>query len=431
MKKKVANKQKSKLMMKWNGKEITKKTLAKLIGLALIVIAAIILLVFILITIARLIKNPTDTFVVEEGTVSLEENATGYIIREEQVVQGENYKNGMEKLKAEGEKVAKGEAIFRYYTSGEEKIIKRIEELDKKLQEALENQNNLPSSDIKMLEKQIDSKIDDLYGVNDIQKLQEYKKDINTYVTKKAKIAGEKSPSGSYIRKLMDERNEYAKQLNSGSEYITAPMSGIVSYRVDGLENTLSPKDFSMLSASTLKNLNLKTGQIIATSEEAGKIIDNFKCYIATILSSEKAKQAVAGDKVTLRLSNSLETEGVIEYVSDEGEEGKLLVIRISNYVEELISYRKISLDVIWWSYTGLKIPNSAIVYENDLAYVVRNRAGYLDKILVNVKNQNEKYAIVVSYTPEELKDMNITTNSRKISLYDEILIHPDLSKAN
>mgnify|MGYP003440871599 CR=1 FL=1 len=36
-----------------------------------------------------------------------------------------------------------------------------------------------------------------------------------------------------------------------------------------------------------------------------GKIVNNFKSYIATVLKSEKALEAEVGDKVTLRLSNS------------------------------------------------------------------------------------------------------------------------------
>lgn len=39
----------------------------------------------------------------------------------------------MSQIKTEGERVAKGEAIFRYYSNGEDNLIKKIEELDKKL----------------------------------------------------------------------------------------------------------------------------------------------------------------------------------------------------------------------------------------------------------------------------------------------------------
>lgn len=403
----------------------------KVVLLVLFAILALAILIAIGIAIIGLIQNPTNTFIVENGTLSLEENAVGYVLRDETVVQGQNYKNGMEKLKTEGEKVAKGEPIFRYYTSGEEELKKKIAELDSKLQEALSNQKDLLPNDTKSLEREIDAKLDELYQVNDIQKIREYKKDINSYITKRAKMVGELSPSGSYIRSLIDKRNEYATELNSGSEYISAPQSGIVSYRIDGLEEVLSAKtqDFSYLSIETLENLNLKTGQIIATSEEAGKIINNFKCYIAIPLSSENAKEATVGDNVMLRLASSKEVEATIEYIATEGE-SQLIVFSVEEQVEELINYRKISVDVVWWSYSGLKIPNSAIVYENDLAYVVRNRLGYLDKLLVKIKKQNEKYALVTSYEPQELKELGISYSStKKISLYDEILIHPDTSK--
>ncbi len=403
----------------------------KVVLLVLFAILALAILIAIGIAIIGLIQNPTNTFIVENGTLSSEENAVGYVLRDETVVQGQNYKNGMEKLKTEGEKVAKGEPIFRYYTSGEEELKKKIAELDSKLQEALSNQKDLLPNDTKSLEREIDAKLDELYQVNDIQKIREYKKDINSYITKRAKMVGELSPSGSYIRSLIDKRNEYATDLNSGSEYISAPQSGIVSYRIDGLEEVLSAKtqDFSYLSIETLENLNLKTGQIIATSEEAGKIINNFRCYIAIPLSSENAKEATVGDNVMLRLASSKEVEATIEYIAEE-EDSRLIVFSVEEQVEELINYRKISVDVVWWSYTGLKIPNSAIIYENDLAYVVRNRLGYLDKLLVKIKKQNEKYALVTSYEPQELKELGISYSStKKISLYDEILIHPDTSK--
>ncbi|MBO5478487.1 MAG: hypothetical protein J6A04_02055 [Clostridia bacterium] len=168
----------------------------------------------------------------------------GYVIREEMVVQGDNYKNGMVQIKAEGERVAKDDPIFRYYSNNEETLVKKIEELDIKIQEAMANETNLFSSDMKLLENQIQEKLIELEKLNDIQKITEYKKDINTKITKKAKIAGELSPSGSYIRKLIEERSSYEKTLNSGSEYINAPMSGIVSYRVDRIRECFNTRFF-------------------------------------------------------------------------------------------------------------------------------------------------------------------------------------------
>lgn len=388
------------------------------------------ILIYCIYMICSLIIKPTDTFVVENGKLSFEETKQGYIIRDETVVKGENYKNGISQIKTEGEKVAKGEAIFRYYTSGEENLKQKIQDLDVKIQEAWENESSLFSSDIKLIESQIENKLNDVYQLNDLQKIKEYKKDLNSYITKKAKIAGELSPSGSYLKSLIEERSKYENELNSGSEYITAPKSGIVSYRVDGLEETLTTNNLGALSKKMLEDLNLKTGQIVSTNEESGKIIDNFYCYIATILDDNtiQEEQVEVGDTVKIRLSNSKEIDAEIIYISKESNKEDLVVFKVEKYVEELINYRKISFDIIWWSVSGLKISNEAIKYdeEKDLSYIIRKRVGYTDKIYIKILKQSDKYSIIKNYDDsKELTEKGVSEseikNRKKISIYDEI----------
>ena len=98
-----------------------------------------------------------------------------------------------------------------------------------------------------------------------------YKKEIEELASKKAKIVGALSQSGAYIQELTKQKEQYEAQLISDSEYITAPVSGVVSYRVDGLEDALSTNDLSNLTEEKLENLGLKTGKIISTSQEARK----------------------------------------------------------------------------------------------------------------------------------------------------------------
>ena len=400
--------------------------------IAIVTILAIIT-VYVLYAVYLLVKDPTDIFTVEEGTLRQEETTVGYIIRNETILQGKNYKNGMVQIVGEYEKTAKDENVFRYYSNNEDELIKKINELDIQIQTALENENNLFSSDIKQLEKQIDEKVEDLYKINDTQKISEYKKEINNLTNKKSEIAGELSPSGSHIKKLIEERSGYEKKLNSGSEYVKAPTSGIVSYKIDGLENVLRSDDFSTLSKNILENLNIKTGKMIASNEECGKIVDNFECYLATILTSKEAINSEIGKKVKIRLSNNEEMSATINYKSQEDEETVLLVLKLDRLTQDLINYRKISFDIIWWSDSGLKIPNQAIVEEDGLKYVVRNRAGYLSKLLVNVLRTNDKYSIVEAYSTEKLKELGYSVSDilsyKKITIYDEILLNPHLEK--
>ena len=397
-------------------------------------IALVLLSIYLIYIIYLLIKQPTNVFTVEKGKLYKEETDIGYIIRNEKLVKGNNYKNGMEQIISEGEKAAVNENIFRYYSTNEDSLKSKIADLDVKIQEAMaEEDESLFTSDMKLLENQIDDKLKNISQITDTSRLEEEKKEIDDLVTKKAKTAGESSPQGSYLRQLINERKGYENELNSGAEYVKAPMSGIVSYRVDGLEETLTPNNFSSLNKEYLESLNLSTGKIVATSDEEGKVIDNFSCYIAAITSSEEAKQAEVGDDVKVRLSNNAEIPAEITNIIKEDDGDIIIILEVKKQIEELINYRKITFDLIWWDASGLKVPNEAIVNENDLNYVVRNRAGYLSKILVKVKRQGDNYSIIDSYSTEELKELGFSdeeiANYKKISIYDEILIHPDLSK--
>lgn len=134
-----------------------------------------------------------------------------------------------------------------------------------------EESSNIPNGDISSLEQQITEKIDALYKETDMKKIKEYKKDVDEYINKKSRIVGDYSPAGSYLKKLIDERSKYENELNNGVEKINAPVSGIVSYKIDGYEEILSPDKFNTINKELLEDINIKTGQIIATSDESRK----------------------------------------------------------------------------------------------------------------------------------------------------------------
>ena len=360
----------------------------------------------------------------ENGKIYKEEFCEGYIIREETIINIPESKNGIVAIKSDEEKVAKGEAIYRYCAENESEINKKIEEIDLKIQETLNEQESFYSADIKLINSEIDKNLYDLYESNNLQEILQEKHEINTYLTKKIKIRAQDS-NNAELKNLISQRDNYEEQLNKKSEYVLAETSGIISYRVDGLEETLKKDDFSYLSKDFLENIDSKTSQIIATNSEKGKIVNNFKCNIACILESEEAKNIQIGKSVKLRLQDLEEIYAKIVYKKEQSNDEVLLVFEITTSVEDLVKYRKISFDVIWWSDSGIKIPNSAIKYEGNFAYVIRNRAGLKEKIIVKVLRSNDKYSIVENYSYAELKEAgyDITTLSSKksISAYDQI----------
>ena len=175
-----------------------------------------------------------------------------------------------------------------------------------------------------------------------------------------------------------------------------------------------------------LESLGLKTGQIISASNESGKVIDNFKCYIAITLNSKEAMQAEVNDKVKIRISNDEEDAKIIQINEESGK--RTIIFEMNQMSENLINHRKIAVNVIWWDVSGLKVPNQALIKENELYYVIRDKAGVQSKILVKVKKQTDKYAIIESYKNNELQELGLSTqdirNYKKITNYDEIIVN-------
>ena len=123
----------------------------KIIAMILILL----ILIYVFYAVYLLIVTPTDTYIIKKGTLSEEETAIGYIIRNEVVVK-EDYDNGIYAIASEGKKVANGESIFRYYSDNEKDITNKISELDYKIQELVEQEKKINSADIKTIENQIE-----------------------------------------------------------------------------------------------------------------------------------------------------------------------------------------------------------------------------------------------------------------------------------
>ena len=399
-----------------------------------ILVVFILIISYVMFGIIGLMKNPSSTVIVKEGTVTKEETVTGVIIRDETIVQGKNLKNGMQHIVDEGEKVAVGDPIFRYFSTDESQTKSKIAELDNKINLAIsENNQILYSSSTKLIDSQILQKIKELPEINSVQILKENKRNVSSLILKKAKLAGDLSPTGSTLKQLINERSKLEKQIADGAEYIKAEKSGIVSYRIDGFEEKLTNDDFSKYTKDYIKKLNLKVGDIVPVNSEKGKIINNFKCYIAVISKTQEAKTAKEGQKLSIVLPNAQMVKGKIVRINREGSNGDVvLIIEFDEGIESLSIYRSIRVDLVWWNKVGNKIPNSAIFNVNGLSYVIRSNNGYNDYVLVKILKQSDDYSIVSNYSLVELKELNLKQNiSTSLLLYDEVVLNPSVALKN
>lgn len=338
----------------------------------------------------------------------------------------------MEQIILEGEKVAKNEPVFRYYSENEQWLIEKIKELDEQIQEAIPAENSIYTIDSKILDEEIDKKIREISLLTSSAEISEYKKKIEEILSKKSRILGENSEVGSNLNNLIEERKEYEEDLNANGEYVNSNESGLVSYKIDGLENKLVAQEdvFLQFSKEYFENLEIDVAQNILVSDKSAKVIDNTVLYIVVISDSYNAKKSSIGDKLELNFQTTKSVTGEIIYKIQEGDEN-ILVFEIKSGIDLLTDYRKYEFDIVWWDDTGLKIPNEAIIEKDGLNYVIRNRSGYFSELLVKIEGRNEEYSLVAPYDTEELKELGYSIteiqNMKKISVYDEIVTNPGL----
>ena len=390
------------------------------------IVSVIAILIYVICSVYLLLTNTTDTYIVKHGSLSEEDECIGYIIRKEKIIKGEDYQNGIYAIASEGQRVAVGESIFRYYSDSEKQIKTQISGLNYKIQELLEQEKNVLSADIKAIEAQIEEKIQNINNLTNYQEIIENKKNIDNLITKKINFIGDITENKD-IKSLVNERKNLEKQLKNGAEYQKAEIAGIVSYRVDGLEQKLTTEQFNEITEKYLNDLDLRTGKIVSTSNECGKVIDNFKCYMAITMNSKNAMEAKVNDSVKLRISNSEEYNAKIVQINEESGK-RIIIFEMDKMTEDLINHRKIVIDVIWLDVSGLKVPKQALIKENGLYYVIRNKAGIENKLLVKIKMKTDKFAIIESYESTELQELGLSSDEikkyKKITNYDEIIIN-------
>ena len=394
---------------------------------ALIFIVSIILAIMIIAWFIRVANSSAETMVVTDGTISQTETLTGYYVREEKVVSSDKNKNGMQQIVTEGQKVAANESIFRYYSESENDNKAKINEIDEKIQKLVETSDiGLYNSDLRLIDSQMLDSLKNISTYNSIQNIKELKSTIKVLENKKAEIVASSTTNDSEISKLISERKTLEKQRDADSTYIKAPISGILSYRIDGLEDQLKFADINNYNNEYLENLNIDKRKIIPTSTTEGKIVNNFECYVITNSSSEEAKKAKVKDKVQITIPTGRTIDARVANIIEEQNGSRTIAIKFSDNIDEVTSYRKVSFDVIWWNSTGYKVKNSGIIEENNLHYVIRNRQGHLKKVLVKIKKQTDTYSIVKNYSASELKELNYDKKAlTSLMLNDEILLNP------
>lgn len=314
-------------------------------------------------------NEPYTTTFTYEYTHSESTQANGVLIREEQILQGEG---GIVELQCgEGEKLGVGQtAAYVYRDAQAQRDSAKLEALEGEiavLEAALAAGAGVDSA--AQLDEQVLGAVVELRAAvaeQDFGGLDELVRDVKSHIIQRGVTYGEGITAAELKTRLSQLRAEYKDQSSafSGSySRVRVKSSGTFSALVDGLEDVVTPKNAKELTPSALESiLNAGGGHLDAV----GKLITDNRWWFAANLPEEVANSLKKGGSALLRFSGDFRQDVTmrVDHLS-EAENGQVCaVFSTDRYLGQTTLLRFQSAELIFNSYSGLRIPKQALHME-------------------------------------------------------------------
>jgi hypothetical protein len=307
--------------------------------------------------------SPFKTSVAYTYQVEESASATGYVVRNEQVLPSSG--DGLLRLsRSEGERVSAGGVVATVYAD----------------QASLDQQNDVDSCETQIaqleyakeaaagsevslkLDSQIMQDILDLRGdltADRLEAADASASSLRALVLKRDYTYSDTDDVSAKLTELQSQLKTLQSKAASSTKKITAPESGLYSAEVDGYETVLTPKMLDGLTPAALAAVKADE----SVSSDVGKLILGDTWYYAATMTASDAADLTAGKSVTLRFAKDANRDLSVRVVSvSDAENGRAAVVFSSRqYLSELTLLRRQSADVIRASVTGIRVPSQAL----------------------------------------------------------------------
>ncbi len=393
---------------------------------AILITLVLALTVFLVYNFVNFSYSDNSYTVAELETMEKKYDFEGIISRDEYPLTIENT-NGIifEPAVSENEMVKKGKLVATCYDASIDDATRReLSDINSRISEIKAmpvSSDDKLSTDIDEINHEMDDRITSMVSAATSRSMSEVtslKKDIDELLTRK-KDAGQGNDASKTIdetlSELESEKSKLEHSFGGKKTDLNAPSHGIFSTGVDGYEKILTSEkalsmdvsDYESIVSKSISSKDLKKENVVC------KIMDNSQWWISVLSDSETAKNFAVGDSIQIRFTGSPdEATAKIEYISSPVK-NKCIITAVSNdYSDYSMKYRIVKATFVKASYTGLKIPVSAIRVKDGKTGVYVKGENAIKYKEIKVIYKDDKNAIA------ELDN----TKSNALLLYDEII---------
>ena len=369
--------------------------------------------------------KPQITYTVINGYVEKVDDTTAALIKQESVLELRKDSSAIPVVE-QGKRAAKDEVLAVYKSEDYDEYLSKINEMDESIASLVKDLPTTYSLDITNIQNEISSVTKNAYGENSYLKMQEYKSMLDELSYRKVNTLSELSPAGSKIRELIEERKALENQNKMSGDNIKASVSGVVTYKIDGLENIVDFSKVEELSSDKIDEIwgKYKENNI---NNFGIKIINNYSAYLITkVPRGENDKYIKEGSVYKLKLNgnnNNNTLEGTL-IKNIQTDQFNYSIFHISNGIEDLIDNRLLDVEIIWNREEGMAVLKNAIKRntEDTYYYVTLVNGGQYMDIPIKIVSSSDTVCIVTNFSKEERESLNITTTST-LQMYDVLVV--------
>ncbi len=308
------------------------------------------------------------TYVVEDTM-----EATGYLVRQEQVIHGwtiqaEGTEATVRLLPSEGEKIAAGTTVALLYSDGAAmERSQRLETLEAEAAQLREAITAGENGQGEQIGRKVTSSMVALrraVEAGDFTRLESQVGTFKSAVYQQAQRYGNGDDLAAALAAAQNEINTLRALTPQEGVRVTVPQSGIFSGQVDGYETVLVPEITEGVTPSLLDSLENRA--VEEDSSALGKLITNSQWYFIFSLGEEQAKRLTVGRAVPVRFSRdwSGTVDMTVERISLP-ENGRVAVILSTRkFLSETTLLRRQTVELIFDSQMGIRVPLGAVRVE-------------------------------------------------------------------
>ncbi len=346
--------------------------------------------------------------------------ATGLMIREERIIRPEvqgvmayDYENG--------DRVGKNQVVAHLYESEADAVrSSEIRALDGQIQllEASGDADMTGFSQVEAISEQIHSRINEIVKIRagtaspgDLQTLQS---ELLTQLNRRLIAIGQLDSFEDILDELEAEREALEGELEGEVIELTTPATGYFAGSIDGLEGLCTTEMAGRLTPENLEKW-IDLAATIETDESCCKVITGYEWIFAIPVEAADVGRFTEGRSIQLAFPfvDTARVPVTVEAVLEDASTGGAVVLLSGNQMSaDLASLRTQTVQVIFRSYTGLRIDTDAIRFD-----------GTTPGVLVEGTTRIQFKRIDTIYEGAGFILSRISDDSDFVRLYDEVVV--------